>query len=1749
MRSLTPFTRTMPFGGRSVARKVIATTAVVALVALQSLVLAVNATPARADTVHSLWTSTTVPQIIGVTDNQPIELGLRFSSDTDGFITGVRFYKAAVDTGSHIGHLWTADGTLLAEAAFSNESASGWQEIDFASPVAIEAGTTYVASYWSASGYFSDTPDYFATAGYDNAPLHAPAAPNGMYRYGTSGFPTEGSTFNYWVDVAFTTQTGPDTTAPTITHTVPAAGATDVSPSATVNATFDESLDASTVSASTFSLRDTSGTVAADVTYDATTRSATLHPHAALTRSTVYTATVEGGASGVADLAGNHLADDVSWSFTTAAQPAIPADDGPGGPILVVADAGDPFGRYYGEILRTEGLSEFLVTDISKVDATLLHGYDVVVLASMPLDSARLQMFTDWVNGGGNLIAMRPDTALAPLAGLASASGTLAEGYLAVDTSPAPGAGIVDDTIQFHGTADRYTLGAAQAIATLYADADDATTNPAVTLRSVGTNGGHVSVFTYDLARSVVETRQGNPAWSGQKRDGESGPIRSDDLFFGASATDPEPDWVNLDKVQIPQADEQQRLLVNIIETMQAQTPLPRLWYFPDDAKAVVVMTGDDHANGGTAGRFDTYEADSAAGCSLDDWSCIRSTAYVYPSTPLTDEQVQAYQAAGFEVALHVSTDCADWTPASLAADYDAQLAEFAAAYPSATAPVSGRSHCIAWSDWATQPKVEAAHGIRLDTNYYYWPPSWLQDRPGLFTGSGMPMRFADTDGTTIDVFQAATQMTDESGQSYPATIDTLLANALGPNEFYGAFTANMHNDSADSSGADAIVASAQRDGVPVVSAGQMLTWLDARDASSFSAITLDDGTLTFTINAGAKANGLRAMLPVHGAGGDLTTLQRGQAPVAYSTATVNGVEYAFFDAAGGDYTATYEAGTTPTAGSFVDTTTANFAAGTTGDSTAVTPDGDGALTLRPSATQAFDGTTLPNGWSSTTWGDGGTATVSGGALTVDGAQAGTDATFSPGTTLEFTGTFGNAPYEHVGFATAEFDGPWALFSTGRDGTSLQARTNLTENGTSDDETIPGSWLGSPHRYRIVWGTDSVTFFIDGNEIASHAVTIAGPMRAAVSDFDTGGASVTVDDVALTPYVPAGTFTSRVFDAGAPAAWGTLDADATLPAGTGIDFAVRTGDTPTPDGTWSAWAPIVPGQSIGASARYAQYSAALATTDSAVTPVLLCVNLAFDTAAANHAPVANDDGYTTDEDTPLVANVLGNDTDADGDTLQAMLAVSPAHGTLTFAADGAFTYQPAPNWNGTDTFSYGATDGTDASDVATVTITVNAVNDPPTLTAPADQVTTTGDNVTLTVDGHDVDGDQLTFTATGLPPGLSMADDGTVSGTAGGATDTPYLVTVVADDHHGGTAQAGFEWTIVATATNHAPTVTAQRYTTTTATRLVVAAPGVLAGSHDADGTALRAVLAQAAGHGTVSLRSDGGFTYVPNAGFVGTDTFMFRASDGALSSKAATITITVAAQPATPVAAARGYRLVASDGGVFTFGNAHFYGSTGNLQLHAPIVGMATTPDDHGYWLVASDGGVFAFGNAHFYGSTGNLQLHAPIVGMVTTPDGHGYWLVASDGGVFAFGNAHFYGAAHVAAAVAGIAATPRGHGYWLVTTRGGVVPFGDAETYSPASRAPLMSRNVVGIVSTPGGHGYWLVTSNGSVAAHGDAWQSTATTSRSNQPMVGMRASGTGHGYWLVAGDGGVFSLGDARFYGSTGALRLVQPIVGIG
>ena len=236
------------------------------------------------------------------------------------------------------------------------------------------------------------------------------------------------------------------------------------------------------------------------------------------------------------------------------------------------------------------------------------------------------------------------------------------------------------------------------------------------------------------------------------------------------------------------------------------------------------------------------------------------------------------------------------------------------------------------------------------------------------------------------------------------------------------------------------------------------------------------------------------------------------------------------------------------------------------------------------------------------------------------------------------------------------------------------------------------------------------------------------------------------------------------------------------------------------------------------------------------------------------------------------------------------------------------------------------------------------------------------------------------------------------------------------------------------------------------------------------------------------------------------------------------------------------GYWLNATDGGVFSFGNAQFHGSTGGMVLNQPVVGMATTHDAGGYWEVATDGGVFSFGDAQFHGSTGSIRLNKPMVGMAVTPGGGGYWLVASDGGIFAYGDAGFFGSTGslmLNKPVIGMVPTHDGLGYWLIASDGGVFAYGDAGFHGSlgASAAPDADRRRGAVARRRR-----LLDARGQ--RHRARLRRRADRSGSRpprlplssmrSPMTGMIPDFSGQGFDAVNASGQAFAYGDAPYFG---------------
>ncbi len=295
------------------------------------------------------------------------------------------------------------------------------------------------------------------------------------------------------------------------------------------------------------------------------------------------------------------------------------------------------------------------------------------------------------------------------------------------------------------------------------------------------------------------------------------------------------------------------------------------------------------------------------------------------------------------------------------------------------------------------------------------------------------------------------------------------------------------------------------------------------------------------------------------------------------------------------------------------------------------------------------------------------------------------------------------------------------------------------------------------------------------------------------------------------------------------------------------------------------------------------------------------VTTTFGWTVTNPPPVATNDNATTPEDTAVIIPVLANDSDPDGDPLTVTSATAP-NGNVVINANGAVTYTPRANFNGTDTITYTISDGNGGTSTATVTVTVSPVNDAPTVDTPLPNLSNPdADTVSVPVAGNfsDLDANTLSFTATGLPTGLSISPAGVITGTIDRAASQTnggvYVVSVTASDGNGGTVTTSFTWTV----TNPAPTATNDTASTTEDTPSAPIA--VLANDSDPDGDPLTVTTASAP-NGSVTINPNGTLVYTPRANFNGTDTITYTISDGNGGTSTATVTVTVAPANDAPV-------------------------------------------------------------------------------------------------------------------------------------------------------------------------------------------------------------------------------------------------------
>jgi len=534
---------------------------------------------------------------------------------------------------------------------------------------------------------------------------------------------------------------------------------------------------------------------------------------------------------------------------------------------------------YYTEILRAEGVNCFHTTDLSTLQPASLEKYDVAILAESPLTTIQADMFDAYVVRGGRLVSMKPTDRLETVLGLERNEGTfLSNGYIKAEPDYPASGGINPSTLQIHDNANLYTLANAQPIAWLYSNRDTTTENPAIAINTVG-EGLAVS-FAFDLAKSIAYMRQGNPQLIDQDIDGLAG-VRTVDKFVG---------WIDLDRIEIPQADEQQRLFVNILSLLSKQ-PLPRLWYFPENNKSVLIVTGDSHSNpanfieealsivdqhGGHMTVFYSPQIVNDIGRAAR-WSRFWLTDHVpVVSGFLGDEfgsptpvLVENWRARGHEFTLHpyVETGLDEWA---------LYWKEFTGR---GYGPVSQtvRTHRVLWTGWTESARLQASYGMRMNFDYYHVGPS-LQKKNGEWpnghlTGSGRPMKFIDAQGRIIDLYQQLTHIADEhlipmdvpgwggwpnlTGQEAVDVAKHLLDRSVKYND-YCAICGQFHVDPLQLEGDPAekeriflagTLDYANQIDVPILSAQEWLAFTDLRHDANFENMTWDSNASTLTFN------------------------------------------------------------------------------------------------------------------------------------------------------------------------------------------------------------------------------------------------------------------------------------------------------------------------------------------------------------------------------------------------------------------------------------------------------------------------------------------------------------------------------------------------------------------------------------------------------------------------------------------------------------------------------------------------------------------------------------------------------------------------------------------------------------------------------------------------------------------------------------------------------------------------------------
>ncbi len=583
-------------------------------------------------------------------------------------------------------------------------------------------------------------------------------------------------------------------------------------------------------------------------------------------------------------------------------------------PILLIVNnsSGAPFGDYLGEILRYEGLNLFERVELASLTGGQISQYPLAILAETALTAGQATVLTNYVSGGGRLIAFRPDSQIKSLFGLGAASGPLTDGYLKITASGAVNGVPVslestDVSLQLHAPADRYALeAAATEIGRLYSDATTPTVFPAIAAK------GKAVAFTYDLGRAVAGLRQGRS--TGLTRAGV--PVSTTHQLYDG--------WLDLNRSAVMQADEQTRLFAIIIEALMRSSgvsdagalPLPRTWYFPQRARSVLMVTADAHANPYSyfTALSDTVKANGA-----------NASIFTSIGDDLANGKMNQWLAAGHTAGVLMGATNDDITGAyvitNLTDGFETLTGYFLSTY--AISPsLTYRTALNGWEGWSRGAEIAANAGYKMDLNAFHHGP-WLRKPDGTWarghlTGGGRPIQFVTPNGAIVPVFQQPTQLVDiqltdilttfENLSPQNATVPTRRFIDASVNGDYAAIGFSLNVDYAYPETlywVSDTLRYAKAKGVPSYTTDQWLTFTEARHSVRYGNVTWTGSNLTlaFSMTVSNTAGiSIPVMLPPSFGGGSVTGITVDGQPAPFAIDVVKQTSYVFFDVAAANH-------------------------------------------------------------------------------------------------------------------------------------------------------------------------------------------------------------------------------------------------------------------------------------------------------------------------------------------------------------------------------------------------------------------------------------------------------------------------------------------------------------------------------------------------------------------------------------------------------------------------------------------------------------------------------------------------------------------------------------------------------------------------------------------------------------------------------------------------------------------------------